>query len=136
MVEDAGFLADVGEHAAAVVAIQRVAERGEGQRVTVDAVLAADVAAEGVVVHSRIDVVDDEQIDVAVAIDVGERAAGAEHRRAGDACRFGDIGEAFARVVLIERVRPDAGDVEIDPAVVVDVGGAGAHAVADVRDAG
>ena len=45
----------------------------------------AGVAAEDVVVHPRVDVVDDEQIDVPVAIDVGKRAAGAEHRRASDA---------------------------------------------------
>ena len=70
-----GLLADVGEGAVAVVVVQHRGERREVERVAVDAQLRAGVAAEDVVVDARVDVVRDEQVDVAVAIDVGEGAA-------------------------------------------------------------
>ena len=49
------------------------------------------IAAEDVVVDARVDVVDDEEIDVAVAIDVGERAARAEDRRSRNAAVGRDV---------------------------------------------
>jgi hypothetical protein len=60
--------------------------------VAVDPESLAGVAAEDGVVDARVDVVDDVQIDVAVAIDVGERAARAEGV-AGDAGSGGDVRE-------------------------------------------
>ena len=79
-------------------------ERREVERMTVDADLLRRVAAEGVVVDPRVDVVDDEEIDVAVTIDVDERAARAEDRAAGDTGARGHVGEALA-VCRCDRAR-------------------------------
>src|SRR5262249_37785749 len=82
--------------------------------------------------------VGDEQIEVAVAIDVGE---GGRERVAGEdeAAGGGDVGEgAVALVVEETRLRTvDAEDEQVGPAVAVDVGGhRAAAAAAGDRDAG
>ena len=87
------------------------------------------LAAEDVVVDPRVDVVDDEQVDVPVAIDIGKRAAGAEDGSGSDGRLLRHVGERLAVVVVVQRIRSHVGDVEIGPAVVVVVGRAGAHAV-------
>ena len=87
------------------------------------------------VVHACVNVIGDEEVHVAVAIDVGPGAARTEDRCAGDTRRAGDVGEVTAAVVAIQRVRADAGHVDVDPAVVVVVGGARAHAVAGMAEA-
>ena len=48
----------------------------------------------------------------------------------------GDVREAAVAGVAVERVRTDVRDVQIDPAVVVVVAGARAHAVVAMPDAG
>jgi hypothetical protein len=135
-VEHAGLAADVGEGAVAVVAVEHRPQRREVERVAVDAELLAGVAAEHLVVHARVHVVDDEEVHVTVAIDVRPGAARTERRRPAGACRARHVGERLAPVVVEEHVRSDVGDVDVDPAVVVVVGGAAAHAVAGMRQAG
>ena len=73
-------------------------------------------------------VVGDEEVEVPVAIEIRERAAGAPQRRS-DAGEARDIGEDAVAAVAVQHVRAEVGDVEIDPAVVVVVARAGAHAV-------
>ena len=68
------------------------------------------------------------EIDVAVVVDVGERAAGAEQARS-DTGRLRDIAERAVPVVVIQHVRTEVGDVEVNAIVVVVIGRAGAHAV-------
>ncbi len=86
------------------------------------------VAAEAVVRLRRVQVVGDEQIQIAVAVHVEERAAGAPARES-HARLARDVGEHAVAVVAIQRVGAVARDVEIDAAVVVHVAGARAHAV-------
>ena len=81
-------------------------------------------------------VVGDEQIEVAVAVEIGERAARAPQPGAADARGAGDVGEDSVAAVVVQHVRAEVRDVEIDPAVVVVVAGAGAHAVLAMLDAG
>ena len=98
---DARLLGDVGERAVAVVVVQRAA------------------AVRG-----------DEDVGVAVVVVVGDGAAHAELRAAGDAGLVGDVGERAVAVVLVERVLERrlrlvevAGAAvdheDVDPAVVV-----------------
>ncbi len=87
----------------------------------------------GTVSSRGVDVVGDEQVEVAVAIDVDERAARAPERRTG-AAGVGDLGKPTASGIAIQRIRPDVGDVEIGEAVIVEVPRAGAHAVVAVAD--
>ena len=78
-------------------------------------------------VPGRLDVARDVEIQVAVAVGVEERAAGApaagRHARAG-----GDILERAVAAIPEQRIRSPVGDVEIEAAVAVEVAGAGAAA--------
>ena len=78
MLADAGLLADVGKRAVVVVVVEDGRKGSEVERVTVDADPRGGVAAEDVVVEAGVDVVDDEEIEIAVAIDVRKGAAGGE----------------------------------------------------------
>ena len=99
------------------------------------AVLARLVLAElRQAIEIDLDVAAHEQIEPAVAIVVGESAAGGPPAR-GDARLFRDVGERSVVVVVIETVFSKGGDVEILPAVAIDVGGAHTHAPARMSDA-
>ena len=105
---DAGRLGDVGERAVAVVLEQEA----------------------GIALHAA-----DEQVEVAVAVDVGEggpavQVAAAARRGVVDAGRGSDVGEVVAAVVAVQQVRPDvaAHDVEVHVAVAVIVAGRDAAA--------
>ena len=83
-VGDAGLLRHVGERAVAVVAVERVAVAGQSARAALhgDALeLAGLVLAElRQVVEVEVDVVGDEQIEIAVVVVVDERRAGGPAR--------------------------------------------------------
>ena len=85
VIVDTRLPADVGKSSIAVVAVENASQRGEGERMAVDAEPFRRLAAEDVVVDPRVDVVDDEQVDVPVAIDIGKRAAGTEYGSGSDA---------------------------------------------------
>ncbi len=85
----------------------------------------------------HIDVVGDEQIEVAVAVVVDECAARVPARAfARHAGFLADIGESAVAVVVIENVLAEVGDEQIVPAIVVVVADANALSPAGVRDAG
>ena len=132
---DPGLGADVSEHALAVVAIEHAREPWVVERVAVDANAALRVAAERVLARRRVEVVGDEQIQIAVAIDVHERAARAPPVQP-DARRARDVRERAVAGVSIQRVGTVVGDVEIGASVAIDVARARAHPVLAMDDAG
>jgi hypothetical protein len=112
------------------VAIHRARHSGVdiGPAVRSRASIAADLAAVGV------NVVRDEQIDVAVIVDVGERATRPKQIRA-HACTTAHLGECAVPIVVKELVGAGIGHEQIDPAVVVVVGRARTHPVTAMLDA-
>src|SRR5687768_1156263 len=90
--------------------------------------------AELVLLRSEVDIVRDEEIEIAVTIDVEERAAGAPQCGIS-APRVWHLGEPATARIPIQRVRSDVGDIQVDESVVVVVARAGAHSVLAVADA-
>jgi hypothetical protein len=132
---DTRLAADVCKRPLAVVAVHHVRKRREDERVTVGSRVQSCVAAVGVVCGVGGDVVRDEQVEIAVLVEIREGAPRAPQRRA-DTSGARDVGEGPATSVAVERVGPDAGDIQIHPTVVVVVAGAGTHAVAAMTNAG
>ena len=98
----------------------------------------AGESAELVLFRSEVDIVRDEEIEIAVTIDIEERAARAPQRGIG-AARVRDFAEPATTRIPIQRVRSDVGDIQVDQAVVVVVARACAHpvlAMADARGSG
>ena len=93
-------------------------------------------AAENVVLGRPLDVVADQQIQQAVAIEIEPERRGAEGAAAAQAGLFGDVDEVAAPGVLKQAVLADGGDQNIGEAVVVVVGDGHAHAVHFDRQAG
>src|SRR6185436_4703592 len=91
------------------------------------------VSAELVPPPGHVDVVRDEEIEVAVMVDVEERTARAPQRGIG-AARVRDLAETAMTRIPIEQVWSDVGDIQVDQAVVVVVARAGAHAVLAMAD--
>src|SRR6266404_2543211 len=121
--EDAGFFADVGESSIAVVVIKNVLAAVESRRTARDHdafVEAGTGFGNGRGLQVEIDVVGDEEIEVAVAIVVHESAAGVPALAvSGDARFFADVREGAVAVVVVENVFSEVGDEEIVGAVVV-----------------
>ena len=90
-------------------------------------------AAERVVVQKRIHVVGHEKIEVAVAIDVEKGTTGTPHIGIG-AAGIRHFGKPAATGVVIQLIRTDVGDVQVNQAVIVIVAGAGAHPVPALPD--
>ena len=95
-----------------------------------DGVVAGLVAGEG-----EVEIVGDEEIEIAVAIVVDERGARAPPGVA-DAGGLGDVGERAVAVVAVQRLRAERGHEEIEVAVVVVVADRRAHAIGAGADAG
>ena len=89
------------------------------------------VATAGIARRTGIDIVGDEQIQIAIAIDVEECAARSP-LRIRDTRLGRDVSERTLAGVAIEHVRSQVRDVKIVPAVVVDVAGTGALPVGGV----
>ncbi len=120
MRRDAGSGADIGEGALAVVAIEHARQALVVQRVAIHPDAALRIAAEPIVGPGRVEVVGDEEIQVAVAIGVQERAAGAPAWQP-DAGGARDVGEDAVAGVPVERVGAVVGDVQVHATVVVHV---------------
>ena len=120
----------VGEGAVAVVAEQLVRCRGV-------VVLRRTVGDHAILIalhlhrHAPANVVDDEQVQIAVGVEVRKDRRGAQ-ARVGDPRLRGDVLEAAFAVVAQQRIGVAVGDVEVDVAVAVVVAGRGAEAVAPV----
>ena len=85
----------------------------------------------------HIDIVGDEEVEMAIAIVVDERAACVPARAfAGDAGFLADVGESSISVVVIENIFAVVGDEEIFVAIVVVVTDADALSPAGVADSG
>jgi hypothetical protein len=138
---EAGLAGDLGEGAVAIVE----EEEGVGPAVGLGEAVGEDLAAVdggdgalgdlgGIAVDlgRPLEVVADEEVEVAVAVGVEEGGAGAPGSHlgglAGDACLLGHVLEV-APAVAEEAVGAYGGEVEVDPAVAVVVGGGHAHAV-------
>jgi hypothetical protein len=132
---DARLATDVRKRPVAIVAVHDVGKRLEDERVAIEARVQPCVPAVGVVSGVGRHVVRDEQVEIAILVEIGEGAAGAPRRRA-DASRARDVGEGAATGVAIERVGADARDIQVHPAVIVVVAGARAHAVAEMTNTG
>ena len=90
--------------------------------------LLLQVAADLVVRQREIDVVDHQQVEIAVVVDVREGRRGAPEG-IGDAGLGGDVGEGAVAIVAEELIAAEAGDEEVEVAVAVDVAGRAAAAV-------
>ena len=121
---DAGRLRDVLERPVAAVAIEHVRAAGKPQRPARhgDLVVATvgGVAGPGRLLHVEGDVVGDEEIDVAVAVEIQETTAGAPSAgRPGEAGALGHVGERAVAVVMVEHVAAVVADEQIVESVVV-----------------
>ena len=100
---------------------------------TVEPHVDSGVAAEGAVAAIGGHVVDDPEIEIAVAIEIGERAAGAPawltHTRDRRHVR-----ERAIAAIAVQHVGPVVRDVKVGTSIAVVVAGAGAHAVLAVAD--
>ena len=91
--------------------------------------------ASAITFDSEVDVIAYEEIEPSVAINVNERCA---RGPVGvfDTGLDRDVTECAVSVVVIEHVRSEVGDVDIEKAVVVVVADGDAHWKADLADAG
>ena len=134
--DDARRRRDVGERAVAVVAIQEVGVGRQPLRAAVDRQpLPGAVRALSRLGRRRQierEIVGDEQIEVAVAIDVEQRTAGAPPIAGGIEARLRrDVLEASLAEVPVQHVAAEVGDEQIDAPVAVRIAGAHARRPAD-----
>src|SRR5205814_9821096 len=86
-----------------------------------------EVAADDVVVLQVLPPLAHEQVEIAVAVDVGERRGGLPRRVGVERIRLvGEVDEAPAPV-LVEAAAPVVGDEQVPVTVAVDVGGGAPH---------
>ena len=139
-VEDARFFGDVGEGAVAIVVVEDVFTTLQAGWAAGD--LNAFVGAAGGFGVGRgldveVDVVGDEEVEMAVAVVVEEGAAGVPTGGGLEEAGFGgDVGEGAVAVVAVEDVLAVVGDEEVVPAVVVVVADAAALSPAAAGEAG
>ena len=85
---------------------------------------------QGRVLQRVIQIVAHEQVDETVTIEIKKRRRHAPRRGIVGAARCGNVGEGAVPVVVEHLVAAKSGEVQIDPAVVVDVADGDAHPVA------
>ena len=128
-VEDAGLRGDVGEGPVGPLAVEGVGGAPEPDRAASagDPAVPAPLALRGQVLRPRVEVVCDVQVEapVGVVVPEGRRRAPA---RVSEAGLRGHVRERPVAVVAVEGVGPEVGQVQVDEAVVVHVGGAHPHA--------
>src|SRR6187549_3177000 len=95
---------------------------------TVETLTKLRVAAVRRLAAISVHVVDDEEIEIAVLVEVGKRAARTPARLADMRSRC-HVGKRAVTAIAIEHVRAEVRHVEVNPAVVVVVTRARAHAV-------
>jgi hypothetical protein len=118
----------VFERTVAAIAEQPARLAAIGFRRAVRLLLAGE-AAEDVVLGRPLDVVADEEIEVAVAIEVDPHRRRAERHAAIKAARFGGVREGALAGVPKETVLTDAGDEDVGEAVVVEIADGHAHPI-------
>ena len=133
----ARLLRYVGEVAVAVVVKENIRFARKSARAALHgdaAVLARLVPAEiRQMIEIDFDVAADEQIEPAVPIVIGEAAA-CGPAPGGHTGLLGDVRERAVMVVAVEPIPAQGGDVEVFPAVTVDIGRAHAHAPTGMSD--
>ena len=124
----AGGLGHVGERTVAAVLVEQVRHSGEGvgEAVGADRLAGDRPRAHRVVRRGPVEVVGDEEIEVAVPVEVRERGARAPALRPQS--RVPER-ERPVPPVRVEEVAPGAGDQQVGVPVVVVVGGDRAHPV-------
>ena len=139
--EDAGLRRDVGKRAVAVVVIERIVGHGQPLRAAYDhdSFPLAVLAASGLwcLTQIEVDIVRDEDIQVAVAIVVDKRTARSP-ARAGDrqAGGPGDIREFSATHVPVEAVVAVVRDQKVRMTVVIEIAHAGGLRPTGTRQSG
>ena len=142
--QDAGFGGDVSKRSVAIVPEQDVFSAQEAGRATGDEetfVLAGAGLGKGGSFRIEVDVVGDEEVEVAVFVVVEEGAAGVVASQAGfgaggDAGFSGHINEFAVAEVLPEGTVAPVGDEEIVEAVIVEIANAAAATPPGASDAG
>src|ERR1035437_8768628 len=134
-VEDAALGRDIFERAVAAVAEEPagLAVIGFGRAIRL---ALAIHAAENVVRRGPLDVVADQEVEPAVAVEIEPDGRGAEGAATAQPGLFGDVDEAAAAVIPEEAVLADGGDQEVREAIVVVVADGHTHAVHFHRQAG
>src|SRR4051794_14898096 len=138
---DSGGGADIGEGAVSIVAIKGMDAAREPARAALDGnSLPGAIHVRtglGDAIHVELQIIGDEEIEVAVAVVVDPSAAGAPAgvitKQAGG---FGDIAEGAIAVIFVELVLAVVGDEQIFEAVVVVVADANAASPSSVMQAG
>ena len=134
-VGDAGRLRNVREGPVAVVPVEEIGRpfQAPGPASHPQPVVVADPVLPAGIGMFDGDVVGHEEVQVPVAVVVGEGAPGAEPgtRNSGP---LGGLGEGPVPVVAIEQVGSQIGDVEVEVPVAVVVSRAGAHAPSPEAD--
>ena len=135
-----GLLGDFLEGAVAAVVIKQVAFsfHAPGAALDKNLLVAAElfVAAEGrELIHVQLDVTRDKQINVTVAVVVGPGRAGHE-AAAAHAGFFSHVLEFAISQATVERAAAEAGDENVQLAVIVEVGDRNSHAPALARQTG
>ena len=127
--QDAERRGDVLEGAGAVVAIEAI---GLGAVALGSAVVGPAVGRVAALARGQavVDVVDDVEIEIAVAVVVEEAGTDRPALSAADARPGGDILEGAIAAVAPQLVGAEVGEEDVDMAVAVDVTGRDAHAVA------
>ncbi len=125
---DAGFFADVGEGAVAIV-VEEIAGLGAVDiGFAVPAFAGDGVAAEFIFGFVEIDEAADEEVEAAVVVIIEPDGAAAP-AGSGDAGFGGDVGESAVAIIVIENAAGILRDVEIGEAVGVVIADGDAHAV-------
>jgi len=138
--EDAGGFGDIAEGTVTVVVEENVFAADEAGGSAGDEhsfVITGAGFGDGRGGEIHVDVIGDEEIELAVAIVIDECAAGIPAlATGGDAGFFADVGESAVAIVVIENIFAEVGDEEIFEAIVVVVADADTLAPAVATDAG
>ena len=137
---DAGRAGNVGKSAVTVVFVERGREWFVKLRVTIGP-QTSPAQTHGVLVDFPLAVVRNEQIQLAVVVVVDPARGRAPHfpaliHRCAHASLIGNIREAAVAIISIQMILRHAGDVNVLPAVVIEITDGDAHIVAVSRQPG
>src|SRR5260221_188858 len=134
---DAGGIADVGEGTVVIVVVELQFLAAIVAGIAVGAIAGTFLAAPEIVFGRPVDVIENDEIEIAVVVVIEPGGAGGPAAFVGDTSFCGDIGEGTVAVVVIKDGAVVAGDVEVGKAVVIVIGDGDSLAVVIFRgDAG
>lgn len=125
---EAGVIGDIFKSAVAAIAIEGAGQALKIFGMAIDADVAVGIAAEAIVGELPFRVVDDPEIELAVAVKI-EPAGGDGPTFVLDAGFDSDVFEAAVAEIVIQRAAADAGDEDVGFAVIIEIGDGDAHVV-------